>query len=603
MKRALFAAVLFVHASIALAVDTREQIVGEYAALKTQAGSLTASQQLAKVFDLDWRYSMLTSPEWATSVGYPGYDDRWTDQSEAAIAIRKKDVSLPLEAIRAIDRSQLSKTEQLYYDLYLRNLNLTLEYQKFPSELMPINQMGGVQQDAPQMIEQMPHTTVAHFETIISRLRNLPALVDQDIALMRRGVTAGIVPPKIILRDVPEQIDNIIPAGTGASPLLRLFQQLPESFSPADRERLRGTAEQVFREQVEPAFSRLHDYVQKEYLPAARDSIAWSALPNGHEWYALNVRYHTTTNLTPKEIHEIGLREVDRIQHEMEALVASTGFKGNSEDFVKFLRTDPQFYFTSDADLLRTYRDISKRIDPELGRLFGKLPRTPYGIRPVPSYAQKSQSTAYYESGSVRTGRPGYFYANTYDLSARPKWEMEALTLHEAVPGHHLQIALAQELENVPEWRRYDGYTAYTEGWGLYSESLGREIGLYEDPYQKFGALSFEMWRACRLVVDTGMHELGWSRQQAIDFMMKYSGKTEHNVIVEVDRYIVWPGQALAYKIGQLKITGLRQRAATKLGAKFDLRAFHDLILSQGAVPLDLLEKMVDEWIATQLKS
>jgi uncharacterized protein (DUF885 family) len=284
----------------------------------------------------------------------------------------------------------------------------------------------------------------------------------------------------------------------------------------------------------------------------------------------------------------------------MEAVISETGFRGNFDEFVEFLRTDPRFYYTADEDLLKGYRDISKRIDPELGRLFGKLPRSPYGVRPVPAYAQKSQTTAYYERGSIRAGRAGYFYANTYNLAARPIWEMEALTLHEAVPGHHLQISLAEELENVPEWRKHDAYTSYVEGWGLYAESLGGELGLYTDPYQKFGKLSFEMWRACRLVVDTGMHALGWSREQAIEYMRKYSGKTAHNIVVEIDRYIVWPGQALSYKIGELKIRELRDRAAAALGDKFDIRAFHDRVLGQGALPLDVLSKNIDEWIAEQ---
>nr|MDQ3625423.1 DUF885 domain-containing protein [Verrucomicrobiota bacterium] len=307
-----------------------------------------------------------------------------------------------------------------------------------------------------------------------------------------------------------------------------------------------------------------------------------------------------TTNLSPREIHDLGVREVARILKEMESVVRETGFKGSFDEFVHFLRTDPRFYFTADEDLLKSYRDICKRIDPQLGRFFGRLPRLPYGVRRVPAYAQKSQPTAYYERGSPRIGRPGYFYANTHNLASRPIWEMEALTLHEAVPGHHLQIALAQELENVPEWRKYDSYTAYIEGWALYAESLGSELGLYKDPYQKFGKLTFEMWRACRLVVDTGMHALGWSREQALDYMRKYSGKTEHNIVVEIDRYIVWSGQALSYKIGELKIRELRGRATAALGDAFDLRAFHDLILGQGALPLDVLEKTVDEWIAAQ---
>ncbi|HEX8309765.1 MAG TPA: DUF885 domain-containing protein, partial [Chthoniobacteraceae bacterium] len=418
---------------------------------------------------------------------------------------------------------------------------------------------------------------------------------------LERGRASGVTPARITLRDVPEQIRNVTPRKAEESPLLQPFVRIPESIASEDRERLSAEAQSLYQSKLLPAFQKLHDYVERDYLPAARESIAWSDLPQGAEWYAHNVRYHTTTELTPQQIHEIGVREVARIRGEMDVVIKEADFKGSFDEFIKFLRTDEQFYFERDEDLLKAYRDICKRIDPELGRLFGKLPRLPYGVRPVPPHAQKSQTTAYYERGSTRTGRAGYFYANTHNLDARPSWEMEALTLHEAVPGHHLQIALAQELEDVPEWRKNDSYTAYVEGWGLYAESLGEELGLYGDPYQKFGKLTYEMWRACRLVVDTGMHALGWSRDRAIDFMREYSGKTEHNIIVEVDRYIGWPGQALAYKIGELKIKELRQRATARLGGKFDIRAYHDLILGQGAVPLDVLEKIVDGWIEEQL--
>jgi uncharacterized protein (DUF885 family) len=312
------------------------------------------------------------------------------------------------------------------------------------------------------------------------------------------------------------------------------------------------------------------------------------------------VRQQTTTDLTPEQIHQIGLAEVKRIHGQMEELMAKTGFKGSLQEFFTFLRTDPRFFYDKPEDLLAGYRDIAKRIDPELVKLFGKLPRLPYGVTPVPSYSEKSQTTAYYENGSLAAGRPGWFNANTYDLKSRPKWEMEALTAHEAVPGHHLQLSLAQEMENVPEWRHYDDYTAFTEGWGLYAESLGDEIGLYKDPYSKFGQLTYEMWRAVRLVVDTGMHAKGWTRQQAIDYFKANAGKAEHDIEVEVDRYIVWPGQALAYKIGELKLKELRAEAEKELGAKFDVRAFHDEVLGNGALPLDVLEKNVKAWMAQE---
>ena len=337
-----------------------------------------------------------------------------------------------------------------------------------------------------------------------------------------------------------------------------------------------------------------------DYLPRTRETVALRDVPDGAAWYAFLARQSTTTALTPEEIHHIGLGEVKRIRGLMDEVIAGSGFDGGFQAFVAFLRTDDRFFFTRAEDLLAAYRDITKRADPELVRLFGTLPRLPYGVKPVPAYAEKSQTTAYYEPGSPAAGRPGYFFANTYDLPSRPIWEMEALALHEAVPGHHLQIALAQEMEDVPEFRRHGRFTAFVEGWGLYAESLGGEMGFYADPYALFGRLSYEMWRAIRLVVDTGMHWLGWSRQQAIDYFKDNSGKAEHDIIVEVDRYIVWPGQALAYKIGEMKIKELRARAARAQGPGFDLRAFHDVVLGAGALPLDVLEERVAAWTAAR---
>jgi len=323
-------------------------------------------------------------------------------------------------------------------------------------------------------------------------------------------------------------------------------------------------------------------------------------LPNGKAWYAFRARTSTTTDMTPQQIHELGLAEVKRIRAEMDQVIKGTGFKGTFEEFCHFLRTDPKFYYSDADSLLRGYRDICKRADPELAHLFGKLPRLPYGVKEVPAFAEKSQTTAYYQPGSPSAGRPGWYFANTYALETRPKWEMEALSLHESVPGHHLQIAIAQELENAPEFRKHGGYTAFVEGWGLYSESLGTEMGFYKDPYMKFGQLTYEIWRAIRLVVDTGMHSMGWSRQQAIDYFIANSSKNEHDITVEIDRYIVWPGQALAYKIGELKLKELRAYAARELGEKFDVREFHDQVLGSGALPMDVLEKRIKDWVASK---
>jgi uncharacterized protein (DUF885 family) len=465
---------------------------------------------------------------------------------------------------------------------------------------MPLTQMGGIQQGAAETIEVTPHQTVEGYENILARLRVLPPVVEQQIGLMQDGLKRGYTPPKITMRDVPQQIADLIPSDPLASALLQPFQEFPHNFSEADRTRLTDEAKKIYASDVAPAFQKLHDYVTSTYLPACRDSIAATALPNGAADYAFHVRWQTTTNLTPAQIHEIGVNEVTRIHAEMDKVIASASFQGGFHGFTEFLRTDSRFYYDKAEDLVNGYRVIAKKIDPELAHLFGKLPRLPYGVCVIPEFKAPSQTTAYYMVGSPRAGRAGCYFVNTYNLHARPKWEMEALTLHEAVPGHHLQLSLAQEMENTPEFRKHVGYSAFVEGWALYAESLGEDAGLYKDPYSKFGQLSYEMWRAVRLVVDTGMHSMGWTREQAIQFFKDNTGKTDQDITVEVDRYIVWPGQALAYKLGQLKIRELRAEAERRLGAKFNIRAFHDAVLEQGTVPLSILEQHIHTWLASQ---
>jgi uncharacterized protein (DUF885 family) len=561
-------------------------------------GQGSESERLQKLFDLAWEYTLHSSPELATYIGYPGLNGRWSDSSFESIEFGRATTRKIREAILSIDRSRLTPAEQVNYDLARRRLERQIEGGRFHGEYLVINQVTGIQQGIPQMLAIMPAGSARDYEDILSRLRAVPTVVDQTIALLDKGLKEGITPPRVTLRDVPAQVGNLLVDDPMKSPMLRAFQKFPATIPAGEQERLKSEAVRAFNEQAVPAFRKLQSYLANTYVPAARDSIAMSDLPDGKAWYAYNVRNSTTTDLTPEQIHQIGLAEVARIRKQMDELIASTGFKGSFQEFLTFLRTDPRFFYDQPEDLLAGYRDIAKRIDPELVKLFGKLPRLPYGVIPVPSYSEKSQTTAYYDAGSLDAGRPGYFYANTYDLKSRPKWEMEALTAHEAVPGHHLQISLAQELEGVPQWRRYDDYTAFSEGWGLYAESLGGEIGLYKDPYSKFGQLTYEMWRAVRLVVDTGMHAKGWTRQQAIDYFKANAGKTEHDIEVEVDRYIVWPGQALAYKLGELKIKELRAYAEKELGPKFDLRAFHDHVLGNGALPLDLLEKNMKAWVA-----
>ncbi len=556
------------------------------------------SLRLRRLIALHWDYTMREYPEFATAVGYPGRNGRWTDYSADAVARRKRELSEPLAVLQSIDRARLTAGDQLTYDLFRRNITDAALEGRFPGELMPVTQLGGAQQDVPSTIAQSPANTVGAYEDIVARLRGVPALVDQTIALLERGLAAGVTPPRVTLRDVPGQVQNLLVDDPLTSPMLQAFTRFPTAVSAPEQERLRAAAVAAYREAVAPAFRRLHTFLAERYVPGCRESIAMRDLPDGMAWYRVRARASTTIDLTPEQIHAIGLAEVKRIRAQMDSVIAASGFRGSFAEFVQFLRTDPRFYFTTAEDLLRASRDIAKRVDPELVRLFGTLPRLPYGVSPIPSYAERSQTTAYYQPGSPEGHRAGTYFVNTYDLSARPQWEMRALTFHEAVPGHHLQIALAQELVGVPEFRRYGGYTAFVEGWGLYSESLGGEMGFYADPYSKFGQLTYEMWRAIRLVLDTGIHTMGWSREQAIEYFKANAAKTEHDITVEVDRYIVWPGQALAYKIGELKLKELRAYATTQLGDRFDVRAFHDQVLGAGALPLDILEGRIRAWVA-----
>ncbi|MGE5833099.1 MAG: DUF885 domain-containing protein [Acidobacteriota bacterium] len=566
------------------------------------------SDNFRSLVDEDWKYWMTQYPEAATLIGYPGQDARWTDYRREAIDARNAYLRKSVERVRAINRAELDPPNQLNYDLYLDLLQTAVQGLEFDNDAipvrsviphnlaMPINQIEGIAQDIPRIIAFSPSATLADYENRVKRLEGIPALVDQTMALMRDGLARGLTPPKVTMRDVPAQVNAQIVDDPMTSPLLAAFATWPAGIAAPDRERLTQQAKAAFINHVKPAFIKLHDFLTTTYLPSCRDTIAAGALPKGAAMYTYNVRWHTTTGLTPKEIHEIGLTEVQRLRTLMDEVMAQVKFTGGFEKFKQYLRTSAEFYFRDPAALVTAYRDIAKRADPQLAHLFGTLPRLPYGVERVPAAVAPSQTTAYYEPGSPAAGRPGNMYANTYKLDSRPKWEMEALTLHEAVPGHHLQIALAQELTDLPEFRKNTSYTAFVEGWALYCESLGDEMGFYKDPYSRFGQLTYEMWRAVRLVVDTGLHSMGWTRQQAIDYFAANAAKTAQDIGVEVDRYIVWPGQALGYKIGQLKIRELRTRAAAHQGAKFDLRAFHDVVLGQGAVPLDVLEKRVQEW-------
>jgi prolyl oligopeptidase len=432
-------------------------------------------------------------------------------------------------------------------------------------------------------------------------MSRVESVIEQTMELQEEGRKTGYMPPKILMERIPDQISSQLTEDPENSPFYIAFAEMPGAISAEDQERIRQTAREIIDESIVPAYRRFSRYFDNKYLPASRDSIGASSLPNGEAFYEYRVRTFTTTEMTPDEVHRLGLTEVKRIRDEMQLIIDELEFSGSFDDFLNFLRTDSQFYYDTPEELFDGYLAVAKRIDPELVKLFGKLPRMPYGLRPIPDNIAPDTTTAYYNRPAADGSRPGYYYVNLYRPEVRPKYEMEVLSVHEAVPGHHLQISLQMELEDMPDFRKYSGFTAFTEGWGLYSESLGYEIGLYKDPYSQFGALTYDMWRAVRLVVDTGMHYKGWTRQQAIDFFKDNAAKTEADIINEIDRYISWPGQALAYKIGQLKMLELRHKAEQALGDDFDIKAFHDELLGGGALPMQVLETRMNRWLAAEL--
>ena len=557
-------------------------------------------QQLNELFDEIWSYEMTSSPTYATYVGYPGQNHRWPDVSLAAYAKDGEIRRQLLAKLRKVKVDSLDENSRLDWQLVEKSLADQVASFAFPGQFILIHQRSGVQQDIADTLSMMPKRNRQDFDDRLARLEAAVAYIEQNIQVLREGLAEGVTPPKITLRDVPEQIRNTIPDDLEQSPLLSSFNDYPTSISPIEQQQINQRAREIVAETVYPAFKTLLEFMLEDYIPNANNSIAMADMPNGKNWYQYRVRHFTTTDMTPKAIHQLGLSEVKRIRAEMDRVIADSGFKGSFAEFTQFLRSDKQFYMSSAEELLRGYRDIAKRADPELAKLFGTLPRLPYGVVAIPDYAAKSQTTAYYWGGSTASGRAGYFYANTYALNTRPTWEMEALTLHEAMPGHHLQIAIAQELPQTHPLRQNLSYTGFVEGWGLYAESLGEEMGFYTNPYNKFGQLSYEMWRAVRLVVDTGMHMFGWNRQRAIDFFASNTAKPMHDIEVEIDRYISWPGQALAYKLGELKFKALRARASAQLGEKFDIREFHDQLLNRGALPLDVLEQRIDQWIVSK---
>jgi len=560
----------------------------------------TSTQALHALFDRDWEYQMEHDPVNASQLGDRRWNDKWPDVTLPSLQAQFQHGNATLRELHAIDRRRLSAEDQLNYDVFEYNTKDFVDSEPFKWYLVRTNTFSGIQ-TIEGLVNSLRFETVKDYDDWVVRLHSFPAYMDGNISLMREGIKQHIVLPKVIGEKVLTQFSAIDWQDPTKSGFYKPFQEFPKMFSAADKDRLTAAAKQAITADVLPAFKRLRDFMEKEYVPASFDQVGAWQVPNGDATYTYLADSMTTTKFTPAQIHEIGLQEVQRIRTEMEKIKNQTGFKGSMQDFFKFLRSDPRFYYKSEDELLEYTRARAKTVDPLLVKLFRTFPRLPYGVEPVPKEIAISMPAGYAEFPAPDGSRPGYFYINTYKPETRPKYDLTSLILHEAIPGHTFQGGIAIEQKDIPKFRRYGGYSAYAEGWALYSESLGYELGLYNDPYVRFGALSNEVWRAVRLVVDTGMHYKHWTRQQAIDYFMANVATTEYNATTEVDRYISWPGQALAYKIGELKIKELRQRAEKELGPKFDVRAFHDAVLLPGPLPLTVLESQVNAWIKKTL--
>lgn len=564
--------------------------------IAADAPTAAADAAFRKLLAEEWERGLQESPMGASYLGDRRFNDRWDDLSIEAMERRHAHARELLKTVRAIEPASLSKAEAINLRLFRHHGEMSVESQRHRWFLVPVTQRDGVQ-DLSTISDVLPFDRVKDYDDWIARLKAVPGYVDQTIALMRLGMAERRMQPQICMQRVPAQIRKQIVDDPSQSLFYKPFNRFAADFTDADKTRLREQGRQAIRDFVVPSYRKFLAFFEGEYLPACYMNVgAWQA-PRGDELYAFVAREHTTTRLTPDEIHEIGLKEVARLRAAMDDVRRQVKFDGDLPKFFEHLRTAPEFRETSGVKLLEQYQAFCKKVDPKLPKLFKPLPRTPYGVDPVPDHMAPDTTAAYYQPPAADGSRPGTFFVNVYKPETRYLWEMPALSLHEAVPGHHLQIALANEAEGLPEFRRFGHFTAYVEGWALYAESLGEEMGFYDDPYARFGQLTYEMWRSVRLVVDTGIHAKRWSRQQAIDFFRDNAPRSELDIVNEVDRYISWPGQALAYKIGQLKILELRRRAKSTLGDKFDLRAFHQAVLAPGPVPLDLLELIVDDWI------
>ena len=556
-------------------------------------------KKFKEFLDKNWQDSLEKSPLFASLLGDKRYDEKVSSNSIEDFFIEKEYESYVLDVLSQIDPNNLSEEDQLNYRLLKSDYEISLEGREYPGYYMRLNQRGGVQ-DYYLYGNRLNFTDLQSYKNWFERVKGYTQNVRNSLEINKEGLELGYTQPKLVTRGVSAQIGAMLEKDLEDHPYFKIFKNVGDVASSEDALALQNKVKEYIQNVLNPTYQELYDFLVNEYLPESRDTIGISDVPDGKDWYEYLARYHTTTNLTPDEIHEIGLREVAKIRAEMEDIIKQVGWEGDFNSFLQYLRTDPRFYYETGEELLQAYRAMSKEIDAYMPTLFNKLPRAPYGVIPIPMESAPFTTTAYYNAPSK--GRPGYYYANLYMPEVRPKYEIPVLSVHEAVPGHHHQISLAQEMENVPNFRKYLSITAFVEGWGLYSEQLGESMGIYDDPYDKFGQLTYDMWRAVRLVVDTGMHYKNWSREDAVNLFLENTAKTEQDINNEVDRYIAWPGQALAYKIGQLKIMELRDQSKEALGDDFDIKDFHDHILSFGSIPLNILEEKVDEFIEAKSK-
>ena len=549
------------------------------------------------ILDEAWSFRIEENPLFATNVGVHTANDRLPSNSHADISRRAQFWEMILERLDALDLNKIGEEEQINYRIFRRTVEDRIRDFKFKGYLMPLNADSGFHIGLARLPRRVPLQTVEDYENYIARLKGIPSYMDDHIALMREGVETGMTVPQVVLNGYNVTIETHIVDDPEESVFYGPFHDIPASVPAGEHNRLKRAGRTTVLNSAIEGYRRFLSFFQDEYYPNARQTTGASEYPNGNAYYQYRVNHFTTLELTPEQIHNIGLGEVERIKKEMMAVITEVGFEGSFEEFLTFLRTDRQFYAKTPEDLLKEASFIAKKMDAQLPSLFNNLPRLPYGVQAVPEHIAPKYTSGRYVGPAKGSTEPGYYWVNTYALDIRPLYNLEALSLHEAVPGHHLQNAIARELENLPKFRQHLYLSAFGEGWGLYSEWLGLEAGFYTDPYSNFGRLTYEMWRACRLVVDTGIHAFGWTRQEVIDYMASRTALPIHEVTTETDRYISWPGQALAYKMGELKIKELRQYAEKVLKEDFDVREFHDVILGNGSVPLDVLEDQVKSWV------